>query len=60
VFDVTSARSNGSVRRLNSFGTRSGVKGSPQSAIVPGDRCSMNTIFQLSNRMPSTSQSSEK
>ena len=55
-----SARSNGSVRRLNSFGTRSAVNGSAHSPRVPCARCSMNTIFQLSKRMPSTSQSSEK
>ncbi len=55
-----SARSNGSVRRLNSFGTRSTVNGSAQIPSVPCWRCSMNTIFQFSNRIPSTSASSEK
>ena len=60
VFDVMSARSNGSVRRLNIFGARSGVNGSNQICSVPWQRCSMNTTFQFSARMPSTSQSSEK
>ena len=60
VFDVESARSNGSVRRLKIFGTRSAVNGSAQIRSVPCTRCSMNTIFQLSKRMPSTSPSSEK
>ena len=60
VFDVTSARSNGSVRRLNSFGTRSATNGSAQTCSVPWTRCSMNTIFQLSKRSAITSPSSEK
>ncbi len=60
VFDVMSARSNGSVRRLKIFGTRSVVNGSAQIWNVPWTRCSMNTTFQLSKRTPSTSVSSEK
>ena len=55
-----SAYSNGSVRRLNSFGTRSGVNGSAQIRSVPWQRCSMNTIFQFSNRIATRSPSSEK
>ena len=60
VFEVMSARSNGSVRRLKSFGIRSGVNGSAHSASVPGDRCSMKTIFQLSKRSATRSPSSLK
>jgi len=59
VFEVMSARSNGSVRRLNSFGTRSVTNGSAQICSVPCVRCSMNTTFQLSKRIASTSPSSE-
>jgi hypothetical protein len=45
-----SARSNGSVRRLKSFGTRSSTNGSAQICSVPWTRCSMKTTFQLSKR----------
>jgi hypothetical protein len=48
------------MRKLNSLGTRSVTNGSAQIWIVPWTRCSMNTTFQLSNRIPSTSPSSEK
>ena len=51
-----SAYSNGSVRRLNSLGTRSGVNGSAQMRSVPWQRCSANTIFQFSNRMATSSR----
>ena len=60
VFEVMSARSNGSVRRLNSFGTRSTVNGSAHNSSVPGRRCSMKTIFQLSKRSATRSPSSLK
>jgi hypothetical protein len=60
VFDVMSARSNGSVRRLKSFGIRSATNGSAQTRRVPGARCSMNTTFQLSKRRPTRSPSSLK
>src|SRR5262249_41758283 len=42
VLEVTSARSNGSVRRLKSFGRRSATNGSAQICSVPCTRCSMN------------------
>ena len=48
VFDVMSANSYGSVRRLKILGRRSRVNGSAQTCIVPVQRCSMNTSFQLS------------
>ncbi len=48
VFEVTSANSYGSVRKLNSFGMRKRVNGSAQTCNVPWHRCSMKTIFQLS------------
>ena len=60
VFEVVSARSNGSVRRLKSFGTRSGTNGSAHSSSVPRARCSMKTSFQLSKRSATRSPSSEK
>ena len=45
-FEVWSARSSGSVRRLKIFGILSLVNGSAQSCSVPWQRCSMNTTFQ--------------
>src|SRR5919201_3645394 len=42
-----SARSNGSVRRLNSFGTRKVTKGSAHSCSVPCARCSMKHDFPV-------------
>ncbi|KAF4279926.1 hypothetical protein CNMCM8686_008140 [Aspergillus fumigatus] len=55
-----SARSYGSMRRLNTFGTRRHTNGSLQTAKPPGARCSQNTIFQFSNRMATSRPSSLK
>ena len=52
-----SARSNGSERRLMIYGRRNGVNGSCQTS-KPWLRCSWNTTFQLSNRIPTSEPSS--
>src|SRR6185503_15566006 len=41
-----SARSKGSIRRLNTFGARRQVNGLDHTSNPPGFRCSQNTIFQ--------------
>src|SRR5215469_9611511 len=60
VFEVISARSYGSVRRLKSFGKRNDTRGSCQIRKVPGIRCSMKVTFQLSYLIAIRSPSSEK
>jgi hypothetical protein len=49
-----SARSYGPVRRLNTFGTRSGMNGSAQMRKVPSTRCSYSpsSCRQEKNRLP--------
>jgi hypothetical protein len=50
----------GDVGALEGIGAQVEQLRDAQIPSVPSLRCSMNTIFQFSNRMPSTSASSEK